>query len=69
MGKSGAVQMIEQALSLPAMGFQKASEANFALASETPEASIVEKLSGKLNVKGRFNRLRKRMRNRSTNIL
>ena len=65
MGKSG-VQTVKLS---PILSFQENSESKFSNISESKEVSIVEKVSGKLNVKIRFNRLRRRMRNRSTNIL
>ena len=68
MGKSGA-QTFEQATKLPTLNFAKNSEINFTLAKEMNESSIVERFSEKLNVKVRFNRLKRRMRNRSSNIL
>ena len=63
MSKSGA-----QAVKLPMLNLQKNTEIKFPEVSETKEISIVEKVSEKLKVNIRFSRLRRRMRNRSSNI-
>lgn len=68
MVKSGA-RILEPAINLPTIHFQKNSETNFSVKSETEETSMVEKISEKLDVRIHFNRLKKRMRNRSSNIL
>lgn len=70
MVKSSA-QILDSAMNLP-VALQRNTEANFSDFSareESKDISIVEKISEKLDVKVRFNRLKKRMRNRSTNIL
>ncbi|MGI8470183.1 MAG: hypothetical protein ACR2N3_17210 [Pyrinomonadaceae bacterium] len=68
MVKSGA-QILEPAMNLPTIRFQKNSEMNLSVKSETEETSMVERISEKLDVRVRFNRLKKRLRNRSSNIL
>ena len=68
MVKSSA-QILEPPADLPGLAFQKKSAVDFSVKSETAETSVVKKNLEKLNDKFRFDRLKKRKRNRSSNIL
>ncbi|MGI9037121.1 MAG: hypothetical protein ACR2GD_13930 [Pyrinomonadaceae bacterium] len=68
MVKSDA-QILEPAINLQKIHFQKNAETNFSVKSEAEGTSIAGKISEKFDVRLRFKRLKKRMRSRSSNIL
>lgn len=65
----GEAQVFEPGVKLSPAQLKDQPEANFAVKETSEEVSIIEKISDKFDVKVRFARLRKRMRNRPSNIL
>lgn len=64
----GDLQISEPALNLPPIQLSKDSNEILASREITMEAAIVEDSIERLEVKSHFSRLKKRMRNRSSNI-